>query len=191
MRVLLKEILDCQPDAAWRAVQSPAVFREVSSPVLSMESLEPAGFPTVWAAGEHSVLMRGLGLVPMGEQVIKLATTTAQRGDVRILRDTGRGVSGAVTAVTLWDHRMAISPDPAGTGNTLYRDQLIFQAAGSRSPVTLAMWPAFWAFWQWRMLRLKRLAPSWQLDLGVDSPDWTPPTAVGPGGPVPFDGESP
>jgi hypothetical protein len=190
MRVLLKEILDCQPDAAWRAVQSPAVFREVSSPVLTMESLEPGGFPTVWSAGEHPVVMRGLGLVPMGEQVIKLATTTARKGDVRILRDTGRGVSGAVAAVTLWDHRMAISPDPAGSGKTLYRDQLVFTAehgAGrGTGPATLAMWPAFWAFWQWRMLRLKRLAPSWQLDLGVDSPDWTGAS----GGPLPFDRES-
>jgi hypothetical protein len=201
MRVLLKEILDCRPDAAWRAVQSPAVFREVSSPVLSMESLEPGGFPTVWTAGEHPVVMRGLGLVPMSEQLINLTTTTTREGDVRILRDTGRGVSGAMTAVTLWDHRMAVSPDPAGTGKTLYRDQLIFTAgraaglaadrgAGARAgrgpgrpadPATLAMWPAFWAFWQWRMLRLKQLAPTWQLDLGVDSPDWTPPEPAGPG----------
>ncbi|MGO4691288.1 hypothetical protein [Glaciibacter sp. 2TAF33] len=179
MRVLLKETLNCHPDAAWRAVQSPAVFREVSSPVLTMESLEPRGFPTVWAGGEHPVVMRGLGLVPMGEQVISLTTTTTQDGDVRILRDAGRGVSGAMTVVTLWDHRMAISPDPAGTGKTLYRDQLIFTAGRA----SVAVWPAFWAFWQWRMLRLKQLAPSWQLDLGVDSPDWTPPmpTATGTG----------
>jgi hypothetical protein len=97
---------------------------------------------------------------------------------VRILRDTGRGISGAVAAMARWDHRMAVSPDPAGTGKTLYRDQLIFTAGRGAGPATLAMWPAFWAFWQWRMLRLKQLAPSWQLDLGVDSPDWTPPGAT-------------
>jgi hypothetical protein len=66
---------------------------------------------------------------------------------------------------------MAISPDPAGTGKTLYRDQLIFSAG----PATLAAWPALWSFWQWRMQQLKRLAPSWRFDVGVDSPDWAGP----------------
>ena len=164
MRVLLKEILDCPPDAAWRAIRSPAVFREVSSPLVSMESLGDEGFPTVWESGEHPVALRGLGLVPLGEQVIRLTMATTRPDGVRILRDTGRGTSGSLAAVTLWDHQMAVSPDPAGTGKTLYRDQLVFRAG----PATLALWPAFWAFWQWRMLRLKRLAPTWRLDLGAD-----------------------
>jgi hypothetical protein len=171
MRVLLKEILDCDPDAAWRAIRSPAVLREVSSPVFAMESLGEAGFPTVWEPGEHRVALRGLGLMPVGEQVIRLSTSTRQHGGVRILRDSGRGVSGSLGAIRRWDHRMAISPDPAGTGKTLYRDQLIFSAG----PATLAAWPALWSFWQWRMQQLKRLAPSWRFDVGVDSPDWAGP----------------
>lgn len=168
MRVLLKEVLDCDPDAAWRAMRSPAVFAEVSSPFLVMESLDERGFPTVWDEGEHPVTMRGAGLVPLGTQVIDLSVQTKQQGDVRILRDTGHGTSGSLTAVKLWDHRMAISADPAGTGKTLYRDQLKFSAG----PATVALWPAFWSFWQWRMAQLKRLAPSWRFDVGVDSADW-------------------
>jgi hypothetical protein len=163
MRVLLKEILDCTPDAAWRALQSPAVFREVSSPLMTAESLEADGFPTRWQAGEHAVSMSGLGLVPLGDQVIRLNMKTTP-GGVRIIRDSGGGVSGALAAVTKWDHRMAISADPAGTGKTLYRDQLIFSAG----PATLAVWPGLWAFWQLRMARIKALAPSWRLDLGAD-----------------------
>ncbi|MEO6200664.1 MAG: hypothetical protein ABIX44_05815 [Cryobacterium sp.] len=166
MRVLLKEILDCAPDAAWRAIRSPAVFAEVSSPLVRMESRGEQGFPTVWESGEHPVELRGLGLVPLGEQIIRLNMATTRPDGVRILRDTGRGVSGSLAAVTLWDHQMAIAPDPAGTGKTLYRDQLVFRAG----PATLALWPGFWLFWQWRMLRLKQLAPSWRLDLGADIP---------------------
>jgi hypothetical protein len=165
MRVLLKEILDCPPDAAWRALRSPAVFREVSSPVVSVESLEADGFPTVWEPGEHPVSLAALGLVPMGGQVIRLTMETTRKDGVRILRDTGRGTSGALAAVTLWDHRMAVAPDPAGTGKTLFRDQLIFRTGA----FTLASWPVFWALWQWRMLQLQRLAPTWWLDLGVDA----------------------
>lgn len=165
MRVLLKQILDCPPDAAWRAIRSPAVFREVSAPLVGLESRDAGGFPTVWEPGEHLVAVRGLGLVPLGEQAIRLDVSTRHRGDVRILRDTGRGVSGSIALVTRWDHRMAIAADPAGTGKTLYRDQLAFRAG----PATLALWPAFWAFWQWRMRRLTLLAPTWRLDLGVDA----------------------
>ena len=164
--MLLKEILDCAPDAAWRAIRSPAVFAEVSSPLIRMESRGEQGFPTVWESGEHPVELRGLGLVPLGEQIIRLTMATTRPDGVRILRDTGRGVSGSLAAVTLWDHQMAIAPDPAGTGKTLYRDQLVFRAG----PATLALWPGFWLFWQWRMLRLKQLAPSWRLDLGADIP---------------------
>lgn len=165
MRVLLKEILDCTPDAAWRALASPAVFREVSGPLLSVESREETGFPTRWEPGEHPVSMSGLGLLPLGEQVIRLSMRTTGTG-VRIVRDTGSGVSGLMAAITHWDHSMAVSPDPAGTGKTLYRDQLIFSAG----PATLAVWPSLWAFWQLRMRRLKALAPTWQYDLGADDP---------------------
>jgi len=165
MRVLLKKVLDCDPDAAWRAIRSPAVFREVSSPILAVESLEPDGFPTMWEPGDHPATFRALGLIPMGTQIIRLAELTERPDGVRILRDTGKGVSGALSAVTLWDHRMAIAPDPAGTGKTLYRDQLIFKAGLG----TLALWPSFWAFWQIRLLRLEQLAPSWRHDVGIDA----------------------
>ena len=187
MRVLLKEILDCPPDAAWRALQSPAVFREVSSPLISVESLEADGFPSIWEPGEHPVELTALGLVPMGKQVIRLEMSTERRDGVRIVRDTGRGVSGALEAVTLWDHRMAVSADPAGTGKTLYRDQLIFGTGA----LTLPSWPVFWAMWQWRMLQLKRLAPTWRFDVGIDAAGFAGPTGGdASAGPDEFDGDS-
>lgn len=167
MRVLLKEILDCPPDAAWRAIRSPAVFREVSSPLLAMESLEADGFPTLWEPGEHPAMVRGLGLVPLGIQIIRLSEVTDRADGVRILRDTGRGISGPLAAVTRWNHQMAIAADPAGTGKTLYRDRLSFSAGNPAA--TLALWPAFWTMWQWRMLQLRQTAPSWSHSLGVDA----------------------
>lgn len=175
--MLLKEILDCDPDSAWRAIRSPAVLQEVSSPVFRLESLGANGFPTIWEPGEHSVTLRGLGFVPLGEQMIRLNVSATQQGDVRILRDTGRPLSGPLAAVDVWDHRMAIAADPAGTGKTLYRDQLIFRAGVA----TLALWPAFWTYWQWRMLQLKRLAPSWRYDVGIDFPTGADVAAEGEG----------
>lgn len=163
MRVLLKLILDCEPDAAWRAIRSPAVFREVSSPFLEFESLEADGFPNIWEPGQHPVSATGGGLIPLGKQIIRLSFT--QQGDVRLMRDSGGGVTGALAAPTVWDHQMAIAPDPAGTGKTLYRDQLIVEA-GIATPLA---WYGLWAFWQWRGIRMRQLAPGWSLSMGADT----------------------
>ncbi len=45
MPVTLDLVLDCPPDAAWEAVHAPAVFRAVSGPWTTVESLEQGGFP--------------------------------------------------------------------------------------------------------------------------------------------------
>ena len=154
MRVLLKLTLDCTPDAAWRALCDPKVFRQVASPLLSVASLEPGGFPESFATGDHRVQVSGFGLVPMGEQLIRLAFT--RRGDVRILRDTGGPTSGLLAPITDWEHAMAVSP--LADGRTLYRDQLRFDA-GALTPL---LWPVMWAVWQWRAIQLKRVASGWR-----------------------------
>lgn len=156
MRVLLKLTLDCEPEAAWRAIQSPTVFREASLPLLSFRSLEPNGFPARWEEGVHPVQM-SLGGLPLGSQTIDIELPERRHTGVQILRDHGAGLTGINTVFTKWDHRMAIAADPAGTGKTLYRDRLIFEAG----PMTAAIWPSMWAFWQLRGARLKALAPGW------------------------------
>ncbi|MDM4761563.1 hypothetical protein QT381_00885 [Galbitalea sp. SE-J8] len=154
MRVLLRFELDCEPDAAWRAIRSPAVMRRVASPFLAFASLEENGFPDLWGEGPHVMAVRALGLVDLGEQVIDLRHR--ERRGARIQHDSGLGLTGALTVVTRWEHSMAISA--TGDGRTLYRDQLRF-AAG---PATVALWPAYWLFWQWRAHRIRGLASSWR-----------------------------
>jgi hypothetical protein len=151
MRVMLKLTLDCTPDAAWAAIRSPRVFRAVSAPFTTFTSLDPQGFPESWPTGEHRVLARAFGLLPLGEQVILISTSSA--GDVRLVHDDGHGVSGLLTSVKDWHHTMAVSPLP--NGKTLYRDQLRF----SGSPL---LWPMYWAFWQWRAASMRRMAPTWR-----------------------------
>ena len=170
--MLLKLILDCDPDAAWRALQSPTVFREVALPWVDFRSGDPAGFPTVWDGREHRVAVRALGAVTVGTQAIRLDTLRSadpRERDTRVLRDSGGGTGGVLAAVPHLDHRMAIAPDPAGPDSdgrirTLYRDRLIVRA-GLLTPVA---WYALWAFWQWRGVRLRQLAPSWAYDPGKD-----------------------
>lgn len=158
--MLLKFTLDCDPDAAWRAIRSPVVFRAVSRPLTRFTSLEPTGFPALWSPGEHPVRMIAPGGMVIGDQIIDVEfierPATKKRAAVRIVRDTGRGLSGPLALVTRWEHSMAVTAAPGG--RTLYRDQLDF-AVG---PLTLLAWPLYWAFWQWRGAALRRLAPTWQ-----------------------------
>ncbi|WP_020076908.1 hypothetical protein [Cryocola sp. 340MFSha3.1] len=173
MRVLLKLTLDCDPDAAWRALQSPTAFREVALPWLDFRSEEPGGFPTRWGS-EHRVRVKALGAFTVGTQAIRLDTlrsTDPRERATRILHDSGGGTGGMLSAIPRLDHRMAIAPDPAGPDEngrlrTLYRDQLIVRA-GALTPVA---WYALWLFWQWRGVRLRQLAPTWAYDPEVRTP---------------------
>jgi hypothetical protein len=164
MRVLLKLVLDCEADAAWRALRSPDVFRQVSSPFMAFESLDPGGFTEQWSDGEHRVSAKAFGLIPAGEQIIDISTEErldrahgrhASPALVRIVHDTGRGLTWPLTITTGWHHRMAVSELPGG--RTLYRDELSF-SAGVLTPL---VWLAYWGFWQWRALAIRRAAPSW------------------------------
>ncbi len=160
MRVLLKLELPCSVDAAWRALRSPQVLRQVMHPLLGVWPLEPDGFPETWPPGDHPVEISALTVLTVGEQLIRISypqqTLRRRRDAVRMVRDTGGPRSGPLTVLTHWEHTMAVSP--AGGGRTLYRDQLKF-GAGILTPV---LWPAFWLFWQWRAARLRWLARSWQ-----------------------------
>ena len=156
MRILLKLVLDCPPDAAWDAVRSPRGMQQVSAPFSTFESLEPGGFPAIWSAGEHPVKISSFGLVPIGEQVIGISYPE-RSDDVRVQVDTGRGLSGPLAVVTKWQHSIAIAPAPGG--RTLYRDQLVFEA-GTIAPL---LWVGYWAFWQWRSARIRSLAPTWKV----------------------------
>lgn len=155
MRVLLKIVLDCDPDTAWDAIRSPRVLGDVSGPLLAFEALEPGGFPAQWGPGDHPVLVKAGGLVPIGEQVIGISFPELGREGVRAMRDTGRATSGPLSIITRWEHTLTVAP--TADGRTLYRDQLVFEA-GALTPL---LWPMYWAFWQWRSIGMRRLAPTW------------------------------
>jgi hypothetical protein len=152
MRVMLKQVLDCAPDAVWSALRSPAAFQAVAAPLMRFESLAPGGFPERWD-GEHLVRVRLFGLFPVGLQTI--GAVPSKRRGARILTDDGGPVSGALALVSGWRHMMAVSP--TADGRTLYRDRLEFDAGA----LTLLVWPALWCFWQYRGARIRAAAATW------------------------------
>lgn len=156
MRVGLKQVLDCEPEAAWDAIRSPRVLRELYAPALALEPLADEGFPEFWRDGDElpcrvSALW---GTIPLGEQTV--AISIYDRGDARILEDHGGPTSGALGLVRTWRHRMAVSPAPGG--GTLYRDRLDFSAG----VLSAAAWPVLWSAWQGRGARIRQLASTWK-----------------------------
>ncbi|MFV0373422.1 hypothetical protein [Microbacterium sp.] len=159
MRILLKLLLDCDADAAWRAVHSPHAVTELYGPLVTVRPLaEP---PTSIAHGDDVPVRVGVGGIRLGDQLIHVTDRAVDdvHGEVRIMRDSGIPLTGPLAALDVWDHQMAISPAPGDPTRTLWRDRLVIGGAAA-----VPLWPVLWATWQWRAVRLRQLAPTWAYD---------------------------
>jgi hypothetical protein len=160
MRILLKLVIDCDAEAAWRALHSPRAVAELYGPLLAMEPLSTP--PTSWEAGtDLPVQLSVAGAVPMGRQLISITEreATDAHGRVRIFRDSGIPLTGPLASLDVWDHQMAVSRAPGDPTRTLWRDRLVI--GGATAPL---LWPVLWSAWQWRGARIRALAPSWAHD---------------------------
>lgn len=173
MRIMLKLVLDCDADAAWRALHSPRAVADLYGPLLDLAPLEAAGMPTTLEPGADVPVRMQLGIpaggLALGDQLIHVSEryTRDSNGPVRVFRDSGIPLTGPLAALDVWDHQMAVSPAPADATKTLWRDRLVI--GGAAAPL---LWPALWAAWQWRGARLTQLAPTWAHDpeLAGDDP---------------------
>ncbi|WP_292831694.1 hypothetical protein [Microbacterium sp.] len=162
MRILLKLVIDCDADAAWRAVHSPRAVAELYGPLMDLSPLDAHGLPPTWEpGGDVPVQLTLAGIMPMGRQLIHFSERTAQdaNGSVRIFRDSGIPLTGPLANLDVWDHQMAISPAPGDPTKTLWRDRLTIGG-----PAAIIAWPMLWATWQWRAARIRAMAPTWAHD---------------------------
>lgn len=163
--MLQKLIIDCDADAAWRALHSPRAVAELYGPLIDLDPLDPTGLPTSWEpGGEVAVQLLLGGLIPMGRQLIHVSDRTVTdpgpaAGQVRIFRDSGIPLSGPLAELDVWDHQIAVSPVPGDPSRTLWRDRLVI--GGAMAPI---LWPVLWSMWQWRATRVRALAPGWAHD---------------------------
>ena len=149
MRVVLKFEIDAYPDEVWAMLHDPLAFAAVVAPVLEVEPVGRRRFPPTWTPGDHLVRARLFGILPLGDQRIRLSAS--RRGGARILEDSGGPESGPLGIVTGWRHRMAVAPLP--DGRTLYRDRLDI-SAGVLTPL---VWAGAWVIWQYRGWRIPRV----------------------------------
>lgn len=168
MRILLKIVLGCDADAAWRALHSPRAVSELYGPFVGLEPMASEGLPSSLTSGlDLPVRMTFGGAVPLGAQLIHTTDRYVEdsRGRVRILRDSGIPLTGPLASLDVWDHQMAVSPAPGDPSRTLWRDRLVIGG-----PTAAALWPVLWGVWQWRGLRLRQLAPTWAHDPDAAAP---------------------
>ncbi|WP_448263454.1 hypothetical protein [Microbacterium aurum] len=180
MRILLKLVLDCDADAAWRALHSPRALAELYGPLMDLTPMDAAGLPTSLEPGADVPVRVSLGgAVPFGDQLIHVSERYTQdaRGPVRVLRDSGIPLTGPLAALDVWDHQMAVAPAASDPTKTLWRERLVI--GGAAAP---ALWPVLWVTWQWRGARLRALAPTWAYDPELAGDDDAPAEASAPTG---------
>lgn len=162
MRILQKLVLDCDADAAWRALHSPAVLAELYGPIVRMRPLSAEPMPLEWESGSDAAVQLDTGAIPLGAQLIATVDRAKEGGAVRILRDVGMPLTGPLASLDVWDHQMAVSA--TADGRTLWRERLTI--GGPTAPF---LWLPLWAMWQVRAVRLRKLAPTWAFDPEADA----------------------
>ncbi|GAA4195822.1 hypothetical protein GCM10022219_21510 [Microbacterium oryzae] len=163
MRILQKLVLDCDVDAAWRALHSPAVLAELYGPLVRMRPLGADPLPLEWESGADAAVQLDTGSISLGTQLIATVDREKNGGSVRILRDVGMPLTGPLASLDVWDHQMAVSA--TADGRTLWRERLTI--GGRTAPL---LWLPLWAMWQARAVRLRRLARSWAFDPELRKP---------------------
>ncbi|WP_082486087.1 MULTISPECIES: DUF3703 domain-containing protein [unclassified Acidovorax] len=120
MRVHLSTRLEAPPAWVARQLQSTAVFRHITAPLMRFKPTDGASWPTEWTAGELKLQMWLLGVVPLGSQTVRIAIEPppqAQPGHWPTLWDHGDGA-----LMRRWDHRITLQALPDGA--TLYTDDI-------------------------------------------------------------------
>jgi hypothetical protein len=149
MRTTVSTTLAAPPDRIWRALQNPATLAYVAAPFVAFEPIEPATFSDRWDETDYRVLMRLFGVVPLGEQTIRISTRRGvdARGDRYYhLRDDGTG-----QLVSTWDHLITLQELP--DGRTRYTDDVTVEAG----PLTPLVWLFAVGFYRHRQRRWRRL----------------------------------
>lgn len=153
MQIRLSTTLDAPPDWVATHLQSTAVFRSITAPLLRFQPAHGTTWPARWAPGETQLRMQLLGVVPLGRHTVRISVhpRAPGGGDWPTLRDNGEG-----TLLRRWDHRITWRALP--DGRTLYTDEVA--VAARHLPLLMTPVAAAFAhvFYRHRQRRWRRLA---------------------------------
>ena len=164
MRVHLSTPLNAPPDWVAAQLQSTAVFRRITAPLVRFKRPGGAPWPAHWSPGDLRVQMWLLGLLPMGSQTVRISIEApVQAGGWPTLRDNGEGA-----LMRRWDHRITLQALP--DGRTLYTDDI--EVVARHLPWLMTPLSAAFAqlFYRHRQRRWRQLAA--QRGAGTTTPPW-------------------
>jgi hypothetical protein len=151
MKFSIQLSLDSPPERVFKLFQDPLVFAEVSDPLLSFLPVQPQKFPNRYESGKRYVVqVCAFRVFVIGKQEINPIFEDSK--ELKIFRDNGRGLSGALSLISKFDHQMTLRALPGNKTELL--DELEFRG-GIFTPF---LGITFFFFWKWRHFKLKRVA---------------------------------
>lgn len=164
MRVHISTELNAPSNWVATQLQSTAVFRHITSPLVRFQPAGGAPWPTHWGTGDLRLRMRLLGLVPLGTQTVRISVEPArQTGGWPTLRDNGEGA-----LMRRWDHRITLQPLPGD--RTLYTDEI--EVVARHLPWVMTPLSTLFAHWFYRhrQRRWRQLAARYGTTTSVNPP---------------------
>lgn len=160
MHIEMRFIIDCEADVAWQALHDPQVVSSLYEPAMQVRSRDP--LPARWNQGgktSNEVQLLFYGRVPVGRQLIDIEDEVRGEGVslVRTMHDRGRALSGPLSLLTGWHHRMSVWPTAGDPTRTVWLDRVTFSG-----PLAPFAWPVMRIIWGLRARRIRALAPTWQ-----------------------------
>ncbi len=138
---------------------APRCCARSSRPWLDFSSLEDGGLPTTWPEGVHRVRALAFRRFPAGDELVDVSYPGGlPDGRAHAARRRRRAHRPARGVRSVGPPHGGLARCPTGARST----------ATSCSPtpgaIDLMAWYPTWAFWQWRGMRLRQLAPGWAYD---------------------------
>lgn len=150
MKLRLSTVLNAPIEQVFERVKTPRLLRYITHPLIEFRPIEPSTFPEVWAVGDYRLEMHLLGLIPLGEQSIRIRLEPAQQipGQRYQLLDDGHS-----RMIQRWHHTIHLEALP--NGFTQYVDELEVEAGLLTKPVWLFAY-LFYIYRQYRWRQLVR-----------------------------------
>lgn len=148
MRLTRTIRLACTAERCFDEVQTTRLLVHIAQPLLYFTPVDPPQLPSRWEEREYTVAMHWLGLLPLGQHIVRISGQDHTQRDGRFsveLRDNGSG-----TLIARWDHRIFIQAAAQGCD---YTDQVDIQA-GLLTPLA---WLFAWGFYRHRQQRWQQL----------------------------------
>jgi hypothetical protein len=145
MRVVVESNLPCDPQAAWKEVQTLRLLQDVCAPLAQILPEHGGQLPGVWCEGETiRCRLKLFGFLPLGSRTLHFERIDPQTRQIQT-RESDAFVRN-------WDHLITLDETP--DGRCVYRDEIEVRAG----VLTPFVWLFAQALYRHRQRRWQRVA---------------------------------